>query len=251
LASTAFALLVAGGLAGCVPTPVTVEGRDIARLYDGFVVVAIIVGLVVFGLTTFAIVRYRREHTGPPPPQVHGNLLVEGIWTAIPVAIVIALFAFTLVVLGSVEGRSERPAADIRVEGFRWGWTFSYPSERVAVSGIGQPGPEAVVPVGEPIRVTLVGNDVIHSFFVPQFLFKRDLVPGRENTFEFTIDAAGTYRGQCAEFCGVLHSQMPFTLRAVPPAEYAAWLASMRTAPRAGGAQPAAPAASTPTAGGS
>lgn len=217
-----------GLAAACLPAPVTAEARSIADLYGTFVAIAIVVATVVYVSTTFTVLRYRRPHDGTLPPQTHGNLVVEAIWTGIPVIIILALFAFTLVVLGSVERRTAQPTASVRVEAFRWGWTFSYPDEGVTVSGIGQPGPEAVLPVGEPVRVTLVGNDVIHAFFVPQFLFKRDIVPGRESVFEFTIDEPGMYRGQCAEFCGLLHARMPFTLRAVPAADYAAWLELMR-----------------------
>jgi cytochrome c oxidase subunit 2 len=86
-----------------------------------------------------------------------------------------------------------------------------------------------VVPVDEPLRFTLRGVDVNHAFFVPRFLFKRDAIAGRDNVFEFTVDEAGTYRGQCAEFCGVGHSRMPFSVRAVPRPEFDSWLA---TAPR-------------------
>jgi cytochrome c oxidase subunit 2 len=86
------------------------------------------------------------------------------------------------------------------------------------------------VPVGETIHVSLVGNDVIHSFFVPQFLFKKDAIPGRVNEFAFTVDAPGTYRGQCAEFCGVYHSQMPFTIVGVSRPDYEAWLAAQKAA---------------------
>jgi cytochrome c oxidase subunit II len=80
--------------------------------------------------------------------------------------------------------------------------------------------------VGEPVRVTVTSADVVHSFYVPQFLFKRDAVPGRETSFDFTVDDPGTYRGQCAEFCGIYHSRMPFSVRAVSPADYDAWVAS-------------------------
>jgi cytochrome c oxidase subunit 2 len=87
------------------------------------------------------------------------------------------------------------------------------------------------VPVGRPIRLTLAAQDVIHSFYVPVFLFKRDAVPGRESIFEFTVEEPGTYRGQCAEFCGVFHSRMPFSIRAVPEAEFVAWLADQPRSP--------------------
>jgi cytochrome c oxidase subunit 2 len=240
--------LATAAVAGCLPAAVTAEGREIGNLYAGFVVIAILIGVLVFGLATFAIVRYRvrgglddarhrvdRPHADRPhpdherdadplPAQTRGNFKLEALWTGLPIATVLVLFGFTLLVLNRVEARAEQPGAELRVEAFRWGWTFRYPAEGIAVSGIGAPGPEVFVPVGEPIRITVTAADVNHAFFVPQFLFKRDAIPGRENVFDITIDEPGAYGGQCAEFCGIYHARMPFTIRAVPRAEYETWL---------------------------
>ncbi len=82
-----------------------------------------------------------------------------------------------------------------------------------------------VLPVGEPVHVELRSDDVIHAFYVPKFLFKRDVVPGRNNTFDFTVEEPGTYRGQCAELCGAFHGNMLFDVHAVSRAEYDVWLA--------------------------
>jgi cytochrome c oxidase subunit 2 len=112
---------------------------------------------------------------------------------------------------------------EIGVIGSRWGWTFSYGQAGIVVTGTGIPGPEAVVPADEPVRFVVTATDVIHSFYVPQFLAKYDAVPGRSYTFEATI-RPGTYGGQCAEYCGLLHAEMPFSVHAVPRAEYQAWL---------------------------
>jgi cytochrome c oxidase subunit II len=217
---------------GCLPSPVTSEGRAIGDLYGVFVVIAAGVFLLVYALATFAIVRYRvLRRGGGEPRQIEGNDRIEAIWTAIPLLIVGGLFVGTLGVLLRTEARAASPAAEIHVHGFRWGWSFSYPNEGIQVSGIGIPGPEMVVPVGEPVRFVVTADDVVHSFFVPQFLFKRDVIPGRQNIFDITVEEAGTYHGQCAEFCGVGHSAMPFSVRAVTPAEYTAWLASERASP--------------------
>ena len=224
--SVVVALLVAG----CLPAAATAEGRAISGLYDVFVVIAAGVFLLVYALATFAIIRYgvlRRRDAGAPR-QVEGNDLIEGIWTAVPLLIVGGLFVGTLAVLSRTEARATTPAAEIHVRGFRWGWAFDYPKDGVAVSGLGIPGPEVVVPTGQPIRFVITSDDVIHSFYVPRFLFKRDVIPGRQNVFDVTVEEAGTYHGQCAEFCGVGHSAMPFTVRAVSPEDYRAWLASAR-----------------------
>jgi cytochrome c oxidase subunit 2 len=236
------ALALAPLVVGCLPSPVTSEGRAIGDLYGVFVAIAAGVFLLVYALATFAIVRYRvLRRGGREPRQIEGNDRIEAIWTAIPLLIVGGLFVGTLGVLLRTEARAASPAAEIHVHGFRWGWSFSYPKEGIQVSGIGIPGPEMVVPVGEPVRFVVTADDVVHSFFVPRFLFKRDVIPGRQNIFDVTVEEAGTYHGQCAEFCGVGHSAMPFSVRAVPPAEYTAWLASERAS--ASGAPVASPGA--------
>jgi cytochrome c oxidase subunit 2 len=221
---------------GCLADPATRQARQIAGLYQLFMVIAAGVFVVVWATLTWSAIRYRagRQQAADPealPPQTRGSSWLEVAWTAIPAATIAVLFAFTVVVLDSIQARSAQPAVEIRVDGFRWGWSFTYARESVIVTGSGLPGPEAVVPAGEPLLFTISGSDVVHSFYVPSFLAKYDAIPGRDQQFEVTIEQPGSYGGQCAEFCGVLHSQMPFTIRAVTAADYAVWLAGQpRTA---------------------
>jgi len=221
--------------AGCVPDAATTEGREIQQLYIAVTILATLVGVFVAALITIPIIRFRRRRDDYSlPEQRRGNVRLEVAWTAIPAGIVAVLFAATLIVLTSVDSISATPGVRMDVTAFRWGWTFEYTEEDVAVTGLGGPGedgPTIVVPVGEPIQMTLRSNDVIHSLAIPQFLFKRDVNPGWINTFEFTVEQPGDYGGQCAEFCGIYHSVMPFTLRAVEGGEYRAWLEQQRTAP--------------------
>jgi cytochrome c oxidase subunit 2 len=229
---TLSALLVVAAIvvAGCLPAPVTTQGRDVARLYGTFLLIAAIVVVVVLGLAIFAILRYRGSPDDDElPPQVHGNLRFEAVWTGIPILTIIGLLVLTVVVLNSFDDAVRANASvEVRVTAYRWGWRFTYPNDDVVVEGIGAPGPELYVPVDENVHVTLTGADVIHAFYVPQFLFKKDAIPGHDNEFAFTVDEAGRYGGQCAEFCGIYHSRMPFTVVAVPRAEYDAWIASHR-----------------------
>jgi cytochrome c oxidase subunit 2 len=199
-----------------------------AGLYWLFMAVAAVVAVIVLGLAIFMILRYRAREATDLPPQHHGDRRLEAVWTGIPILTIVGLFILTLGVLGPVQavGDDGPPGVDVRVEAYRWGWRFTYPENGVVVEGIGEPGPELVVPLDQPVRVTLTGVDVNHAFFVPQFLFKRDAIAGRDTVFEFTVDEPGTYRGQCAEFCGVGHARMPFAVRAVPRAEFEAWLAA-------------------------
>jgi cytochrome c oxidase subunit 2 len=227
---TAALAMIGLTVAGCLPAPVTSEGREVARLYGTFILIAAMVTIVVLGLAIFAILRYRAAPGDDTlPAQVHGNLRYEAVWTGVPLLVIGGLLVLTVLVLGSFDAAVRADASvDVRVTAFRWGWRFTYPDDGVVVEGIGTAGPELYVPVGENVHVTLTGEDVIHSFYVPQFLFKKDAVPGRENAFAFTVDEAGRYGGQCAEFCGIYHSRMPFTVVAVPRAEYDAWLATHR-----------------------
>jgi cytochrome c oxidase subunit 2 len=223
-------VLILAGLAlvagGCIPDTPTAEGREIAGLFALFNGLAAIIGLFVAALITISIVRYRRRRGDESmPKQTRGHLGLELLWTGIPALIVAGLFVATFIVLTRVESTEATPGTELEVTAFRWGWTFSYEEADVSVSGIGIPGPVVVLPVDEPIRLTMQSTDVIHSLAIPQFLFKRDVNPGFVNQFQFTIEEPGDYDGRCAEFCGIYHSQMPFTIRAVTRPEYEAWLA--------------------------
>jgi cytochrome c oxidase subunit 2 len=219
--------VLATTLAGCFPSSATEQGRQIHDLYQVFFVAGVIVAVIVWGATTWAILRYRRRDDRLPP-QTAGNFRVEFAWTAIPLLTVLVLFGFTYATLGSVQAQAPKPAIQVDVEAFRWQWRFEYPDQGITIVGLLDQNPELVVPVGETIRVTLTSADVNHSFYVPAFLYKLDAIPGHPNTFEFTVAEAGTYRGQCAELCGVFHDQMLFGVRAVSPAEFTQWVSSQR-----------------------
>ena len=220
---------------------VTTEGIASAGLYLPIFLIAVIIFVIVEGLLLFLILRYRRRSTGDDlPPQTHGNNLLEIIWTAIPMLVVFGLFVIsTNVLVNEVEAKSEDHGAVVDVQAFRFGWIFDYQDPDspdaaggdyeplgITISGGGREGaPEMVVPVGEPVLIRLTAADVIHSWYVPAFFFKRDAIPGRVNEFELTIEQPGTYGGQCAEFCGLAHGDMYFSVNAVEPAEFDAWLA--------------------------
>ena len=235
---------VAVTVQGCLPQPVTTEGRAVQDLYSLFLAVAAVVAAFVWIPLTWAIVRYRKRGDESLPRQHRGDVRLEIAWSVVPAVTVLGLFAATMLTLARTSGgpsaaASATPGAsapgpvEVRVEAFRWGWRFGYPADGVTVGGVtGGPAPELVLPVGQRVRLTLVGVDVVHAFFVPAFLTKQDMIPGRENVQELTIEEPGVYGGQCAEFCGVYHARMPFTVRAVPRAEYDAWLAAARAGDR-------------------
>ncbi len=218
-------VLAATIVGGCLPAAQTAEGRAIADLWTVFLIPAVIVAAIVWGLATIAILRFRRRGDVGLPPQVEGHTGLEILWTSLPILTVLVLFGFTMATLGRIEGRAP-DAIDVTVTAYRWQWRIEYPAAGVRVEGTPERPAEMVVPVGRPVHVTLVATDVAHAFYVPAFLFKRDAIPGRVTSFDLTVEEAGTYRGQCAEFCGVFHDQMLLTVRAIPPAEFEAWLAT-------------------------
>ncbi len=238
-------LLLISLLAGCLlpPEPATEVGKDVFNLYVIVLILAGIVFVGVEGFILYAVFRYRRRPGDDTlPEQLHGNTTVEIIWTLIPTVIVFLLFGFSMATLGDVEARAETPGVTIQVDGFQWNWTFRYDDGTVVQPEGGEP-PVLAVPVGEPVRLVLNSLDVNHAFYVPQFLIKRDLINlgenGRDNELEFTITEAGTYAGQCAEFCGTDHADMVFTVDAKERAEFDEAIAAVEAGesppPAAGG----------------
>ena len=220
------------------PEPHTNQAKEIFWLYNVVLVMGGLVFVGVEGFIVYSIFRYRRRDDRLPT-QVHGNNLVELVWTAIPTVIVLILFVLSTLTLNSISARSDQPGVTVDVDGFQWQWTFHYrdgdadPANDVSVTGTPASPPVMALPVGEPVRLILRSNDVIHSFFVPAFLVKRDVVPTGDrppNELEFTVSEASTYAGQCAEFCGDLHARMTFSVEAMPRADFDAWIATMRAA---------------------
>jgi cytochrome c oxidase subunit II len=225
--------LAAALLAGCTVSPATEEAQRVQGLYNLFLVSAAVVFVIVAGLIGWNILRYRAKpgDTGLPT-QTSSNIALELTWWALPTLLVIVLFAISAVVLNTNDAQTADPGLRVKVEGFQWQWRFTYTDAGVVVTGTRAQKPELVLPVGEVVDFQLVSDDVIHSFFIPHFLVKRDLIPGVDNHLQLTIDEAGTYSGQCAEFCGLYHDEMRFTIRAVSQADFTAWLAAQpRSAP--------------------
>lgn len=227
---------------------VTTEGIAAAGLYLPIFIIAVIVFVFVEGWLLLAILRFRKRSTGTDlPAQTHGNNKAEIIWTAIPLITVFALFVVATGVLLDIEDQSEEHAAVVDVSAFRFGWKFDYMDptsldtdtgkydpQGVLVAGGGREGaPEMVLPVDRPVLIRLTAEDVIHSWYVPSFFFKRDAIPGRTSEFELTIEEPGIYGGQCAEFCGLAHGDMFFSVNAVAPEKYDDWIANGGSFPEA------------------
>jgi len=241
------AAVIVAVVAGCLPAPATDQARATSTLWTQFVIAAGVVGAIVWGLITIAIVRYRRRpaDAGSIPPQIADSRNLEIAWTALPILTILGLFGLTLVALGQVDARAASPRVTVDVTAYRWQWRFDYEGTAVSVAGGPDKPAEMVVPVGEPVHIKLTSVDVAHSFFVPAFLFKRDAIPGHPTEFDVTIDEPGVYAGQCAEFCGVFHDRMTLRVRAVPRDAFDQWLAG-QAAPAPSASGPAASASSAP-----
>jgi cytochrome c oxidase subunit II len=205
----------------------TRQGRDIFGLWQGTFIVALFVAALVWGLILFAVIRYRHRND-ELPPQTQYIVKLELFYTAVPVVIVAVLFGFSWRTQNEVDALTRHPAVTIDVKGFQWQWQFHYRDEDVTVTGIPEKEPTMVLPVDRTTRLILTSPDVIHSFFVPDFLFKRDVIPGVTNKVDLTPRDKGTYSGKCAEFCGLDHARMTFAVKAVSMADYRAWIAEQQ-----------------------
>jgi cytochrome c oxidase subunit 2 len=137
---------------------------------------------------------------------------------------VAVLFGFSWVTERDVNHLDDDPAVKVDVIGFQWSWQFRYPDEDIVITGEPDEPPELVLPVGQPSQLKLISDDVNHAFWVPDFLSKRDLIEGVDNEIEVTPTETGSYQGRCAEFCGLDHWRMYFSVRVVSQDDYEAWL---------------------------
>jgi cytochrome c oxidase subunit 2 len=231
-------LLAFTALAGCtgdrqprygMPTPVTRQSQSTLHLWQGMFVTALVIGAIVWALIFWSVVRYRRRPSSSSsealPKQTQYAIPLEITYTIIPVIIVAVIFGFVYHTENVVNSTSATPAVSVRVEGFQWGWRFTYLNPDGSpiggtITGDQDHAPTLTLPAGETVRLTLIADDVIHSFYVPNFLFKRDLIPKVNNTVELYIDKTGTFIGHCAEFCGLHHADMNFSIQAVPASSF-------------------------------
>ncbi len=228
---------------GFLPTKrgVTDNADTIMNLWIGSWVAALVVGLITWGLMLWCIIAYRRRknETGYPK-QLSYHAPLEIFYTIIPVILIVSLFSFS--------DRAERDItapkednADVTVEvyGKQWSWDFNYLDEDVYFSGVqaqlsGREGaeetlPTLYLPTNSTVDVQLKSRDVIHSFWVPAFLEKRDTIPGKTNHMYFTTGSEeAEYAGKCAELCGEYHSEMLFNVKVVDQAEYDQYIQSLR-----------------------
>ena len=205
--------------------PLTEQAEDIDRIWDLFLLAGLVVGVGVLAVLLFVLIRFRRRDT-TLPRQRREHIPIEVTYTVVPLLIVAALFGITFVSVNAIDEVSDDPDLTVEVIGFQWQWQFAYPASGISVTGTEAELPELVLPTGATVQFDLTSVDVIHSFWIPGFRFKRDVFPGQTQTFqvdvgETTGDWADT--GVCAEFCGLDHHKMRFSVRIVTPDEFASW----------------------------
>jgi cytochrome c oxidase subunit 2 len=209
---------------------VTPQSHQMFDLWVASVIAALVVGAFVWGLIFWCVIRYRRR-SDELPPQTRYNLPIEILYTVTPFLIISVLFYYTAVIQTDVNRVRPNPDVTVQVDAFKWNWKFTYPGVKAPdgtdVSTVGADDyiPVLVLPVNKRVRFVEHSNDVIHSFWVPELLFKRDVFPGSvTNVWETTIEQTGSYVGHCAELCGTYHSMMNFEVRVVSAEQYQAYL---------------------------
>ena len=245
-------------LAGCTPTelngflpgfvedgtPATNHTEMISGLWVNSWIVLLAVGVITWALMGWAAIAYRRQGQTGLPVQLRYNMPIEIFYTIVPFILVIGFFAFTARDQAIIETQYEDPDVSITAIGKQWAWDFQYNgdeednSDAVWTMGIqAQPDkagnidqealPTLYLPVDQTVQIKLQSRDVIHSFWVVDFLYKKDMYIGKDNYWSFTPTREGTYAGRCAELCGEYHSMMLFTVQVVSADEYEDYLASL------------------------
>ncbi|MFD9702277.1 cytochrome c oxidase subunit II [Lentzea sp. NPDC059081] len=213
------------------PVAVTPQAEKMRELWTWSVIAALVVGVIVWGLIAWSVV-FHRKKSEELPRQTAYNLPLEIVLIVVPTVIVAVLFYFTAITQNYVTDKSGKPDVNVDVIAFQWNWEFQYPDHKTeegnVVSTVGTSGevPVLVLPAHKRIQFTLRSTDVIHSFFVPEFHFKRDVFPmpeknNQDNVFQIDqIDRPGAFVGRCAELCGSYHAVMNFEVRALEEADF-------------------------------
>lgn len=216
------------------PKAITPQGERMLHLWSASCIAALCVGAIVWGLT-FWTVTFHRKKDDEVPRQFKYNMPIEFVYTVLPFIAVSVLFYFTAVTENYVNDEKKKPDVTVTAVAFKWNWEFQYDdvldhttNQAVNTVGTSDEIPILVLPVDRVIRVDEESRDVIHSFWVPSLLFKRDVIPGLHNSFQITITKKGAFVGHCAELCGTYHSMMNFELRSVSPADYAKYVQTLQ-----------------------
>jgi cytochrome c oxidase subunit 2 len=205
--------------------PTSGAGEAIDALYRTIFWWAVGVFVVVQSALVYTILRFRSRPGGPEARQIHGNTLVEITWTLAPAVIIVAIAVPTIRTIFRVRGDAPPEALQVEVIGHQWWWEYRYPGLGIVTAN------ELHLPQGRPVALTITSADVIHSFWAPKLHGKRDAMPGHTTHLAFTPDSAGTFLGQCAEFCGASHANMRLRVIVEAPGDFEAWAARQTVVP--------------------
>ncbi len=224
---------------GFLPRAVTEGGERVTSLWNGAWIAALVVGVITWGLILWCVVAYRRKKDDTTlPVQLRYNVPMEILYTVVPVFMIAVLFYYTARDEAALLDTSKPADVVVNVVGKKWSWDFNYVNEQTYEAGTqaeltGKPGvekslPTLYLPVNKRTEFVLTSRDVNHSFWVPAFLQKLDLIPGRVNKFQVVPTETGEFKGKCAELCGAYHSQMLFNVKVVDEATYEAHIADLK-----------------------
>ena len=189
---------------------------QVDALYFFLIGISLFFGLLIYGLVTFFAIRYRRRSAGERGKDIHGSTRLEIIWTVIPFLISMVIFAWGAIVYYGIF-RPPSDTLDIMVVGKQWMWKIQHPQGQREINNLH-------VPVNQAVKLTMTSEDVIHSFFIPAFRVKMDVLPGRYTSLWFEPTKTGEYHLFCAEYCGTKHAGMGGTVYVMEQAEYEKWL---------------------------
>ncbi len=253
--TAALAALLTAGLSGCstdvstgfLPSDAGVTNKtgELIAFWNGSWIAALAVGVLVWGLMIWALIVYRkRKDDNELPVQLQYHVPLELMYTVIPIVMVGVLFVFSQRTIESVQAVEEEPDLTVEVYGKQWSWDFNYldydvhySGERVQLTGeegVADELPTLYLPIDQNVQFEIKSRDVQHSFWIPAFLYKTDMIPGRTNSFQVVPTKEGVYMGKCAEMCGEFHSEMLFRVAVVPLEEFEAEMEALRQAGNVG-----------------
>jgi cytochrome c oxidase subunit II len=205
------------GALSLFPPRASTTAGEVDALYTFMVVVSAIMTLLIFFFVFFFAIKYRRKTADDRPKAIHGSIPLEIVWSTIPFLVMLVMFAWGTKLYFQNYTPPRTDTLDIYVTGKQWMWKVQYPGGQREIN-------EMHVPTGRAVKLTLASEDVIHSFFIPAFRLKHDVVPGSYQTYWFEATKPGRYHIFCAEYCGTNHSEMKGWVTVMDPVSYEAWL---------------------------
>ena len=200
-----------------LPKAASTFASDVDAVYWFILILCTIFFIPMMGAMFYFAWAYRDKNDGRKPNPIHGNMTIEAVWTFVPTVLLVAIFAWSFTVWMDMQVPLGK-TLDVHVVGQKWSWSYNYMDEGVVGAT------ELVVPVDQPVKLIMYSQDVLHSYFVPAFRIKKDVVPGRYSVLWFEATEVGEYQVYCTEYCGREHSRMYSVVRVLSETDYNQWL---------------------------